>query len=331
MNGYDSLTISPDGKTLAICTRPGNEVVLWDLATGKKTAALGSDVLNVRSAAFSPDGKSLVSFGSRPTADGKCEKNSGPYSAVVWDLATQKVRLCIDYPEDVVGGPITPDGKSLILVGYKTGAMFLYDMVTGKPSGPFELAKDYRDIHRLNLSPDGKTLAVSSAAGGILLWDMEKKAARATIPVGNYHDAADVLAFSSDGKTLATAGRLDGLVELWDAATGKPSGRLDFDPRVINIQVIAFSPDGKTIAVGGMRWGVSLWDVTANGERDDFEGDLNVGVVQCLVFTPDGKTLISSGHDKDKAIWFWDVPQVPPAGIKTVGELTPQEAKLLGR
>jgi WD40 repeat protein len=320
------LAVSPDSKTLASCTLNGNDARLWDLAGGKKAATVVSDQMAaVGAAVFTSDGKSLVTIGRRAAKEA-APKDSIVGSAQVWDLATQKVQLTIDYHEGFGSGLITPDGKSLITVAWKTGQVIVYDLNSGKPAEPFELDKYYRDLCSAALSPDGKTLAVGARDGGILLWDLEKKGKRATIPPDKIRPASvKVLAFSPDSKTLASGDGYYGVVCLWDARNGDAAGKLDFHPRVMAVKAIAFSPDGKTVAVGGRPWGVSLWDLAAGGERDDFEGDLRTNDVYCAVFTPDGKTLITGGMDQDKAIWFWDVPQGKAAGVKPFAELTPSE------
>src|SRR5262249_39269018 len=54
------------------------------------------------------------------------------------------------------------------------------------------------------------------------------------------------IAFSPDGKTLASAGR--GGLRLWDVATGKEIRR--FEGHRAEVYCVAFSPDGKTLASG---------------------------------------------------------------------------------
>jgi WD40 repeat protein len=73
----------------------------------------------------------------------------------------------------------------------------------------------------------------------------------------------DALAFSPDGKRLATAAGLS--VRLWHVPTyqellvlTEPAG---------GVTSLAFSPDGKRLAAAGHSWGVRLWDTVPYGDR----------------------------------------------------------------
>jgi WD40 repeat protein len=309
-----ALALSPDGKTLAsMCLHLNGGVKLWDLATKQEKVALASDQTEGWCLAFTPDGKSLVVIGGKQAKAG--ERDVFLTSAKVWDLATQKVRLTIDFPEGgSAGGVITMDGKSLIAGGPNTGVVF-YDLETGKPSETIEMRSDPRDFTAMALSPDGKTLALGTQTGLVLLLDLKEKKVRATIPASERH-RIEVLAFSPDGKTLASTDRQAGKAELWDARSAEHLDTLDVGLSLNRVDAVAFSPDSMTVTLAGkgLRM-VVLWDRPGIGERDDFEGvGPKLDVAGCAVFTADGKTLITGG--RDKAVRFWDVPQGKPRGFR---------------
>ena len=64
------------------------------------------------------------------------------------------------------------------------------------------------------------------------------------------------MAFSPDGKTLASGG-VDDSIKLWDVATGKNTATLKG-----HAFSVAFSPDGKTLASGGYDKTIKLWGLS---------------------------------------------------------------------
>jgi DNA-binding beta-propeller fold protein YncE len=107
------------------------------------------------------------------------------------------------------------------------------------------------------------------------------------ITAGSSGAEGTAIAFSPDGKTLATANG-GGTASLWDLATGS---RVDgpFTTGPDQTDAVAFSPDGKTLATGGGDGLVRLWDLAIHGEIGaPLPGS---GTPFALAFSPDDKTL----------------------------------------
>jgi WD40 repeat protein len=66
------------------------------------------------------------------------------------------------------------------------------------------------------------------------------------------------VAFSPDGKTLASASR-DKTIKVWDAHSGQE--RATLKGHTEEVHCVAFSPDGKTLASAGGDGTIKLWDV----------------------------------------------------------------------
>ncbi len=76
--------------------------------------------------------------------------------------------------------------------------------------------------------------------------------------LGEKNDIGSAVAFSPDGKTLATASR-DNSIRLWNGATGKEVCRFIGHEKLI--YSVAFAPDGKVLASAGDGELIRLWDV----------------------------------------------------------------------
>lgn len=113
-------------------------------------------------------------------------------------------------------------------------------------------------------------------------------------------NGADVwaVAFAPDGKVIAS-GHRDGLVRLWDVATGKERGQLR--GHTGDVHAVLLTPDGKTVASASRDGTVRLWDAVTGKELYRLEGHQRG--VYSLAISPDGDTLASGSVDRTIRLW----------------------------
>lgn len=241
-----------------------------------------SHIDGVKSLAFSPDGKILVTGGD----DGAIR---------VWDVGTGKLRHTLrngSMISAVDAVAFSPDGKILAAGGLLSHTTNLWNIQSDRPSITLKIST--MSVDSMAFSPDGKILATSSIfEGGIaLLWDVQTGKMRRALK-GQTDDVIS-LAFSPDGKTLATGGSP---TILWNTQTGKIRLTLD------NSIEVAFSPDDKTLAASSGNI-IRLWNVQTGKARDTLT-DAS-GAIHSMVFSPDGRTL-ATGGGLDHIAHLWDV------------------------
>ena len=161
-------------------------------------------------------------------------------------------------------------------------------------------------------SPDGQTLAVSDAAGEVMLWHSDKEFD--TLQASN-STSLDCIAFSWDGQFLAVGGQ-DGRVKVWRWRENELIATLENAPAWVD--KLAWSPSTNQLAFSLGRY-VQVWDAdTSNIEVTlNFDNSSVLGIDWC----PNGQYLAIAGYQGVK-IWHtqdWnedpDLIAIPSASV----------------
>ncbi|MGV9601333.1 protein kinase domain-containing protein [Streptosporangium sandarakinum] len=133
-------------------------------------------------------------------------------------------------------------------------------------------------------------------------------------PLSNHHAEVYSVAFSSDGKTLATGSR-DRTARLWDVNSSIPTDS-PLTGHTKGVNSVAFSPDSKTLATGSGDKTARLWDAAT---RTPIGRPLtgHTKGVSSVAFSPDGKILATGSGDKTARLW--DAATRAPIGRPLTG------------
>jgi eukaryotic-like serine/threonine-protein kinase len=313
------LALSPDSRRLA-STDNGGEIRLWDLQEPGPLAIQFDSAEPVTHAssfslAFGDRGRRLVVAGGavilcdpshstvRTTLDG---------AAAPVALAADGIKLVTadraDYRRVRIWNLSHTEAPRSVVV--QDDARYTGEGAQAESSESLTEA-----ITAAAISPDGASFAIGrssgnsrgphglgrgSSAGGPVR-KFEGVSGRVAWTAFPHRDDVSVLAYSPDGRWLASGSINEGVVKILDAATGREVRELKAHNGLCDAR---FSPDGRVLATSGFNDNLAkLWDVAS--WREVHVLGRHTGPVLCVAFSPDGERLATGGSDG--LIEIWDV------------------------
>jgi eukaryotic-like serine/threonine-protein kinase len=302
---------SPDGKLL-VSAGEDNKVIVWDFARRMPLKTFSEHKGVITTVSFSPDGKWFFTGDEQQTA-------------IVWDAKRlEPAAVWRDQFGRVSGSAFSPDGRvvvyaagSVSLVRETTTWKKLLELPLELGFGEFLFPEDHvlADTHGgmwdlytgellregektwagnwAAISPDRKQVASIDSSGYLRFADLERR--KVITQVHGHHDHGRAVAYSPDGKLLATAAER---VVLWDVASRTKLLPLEYESIVWSV---AFSPDGRWLVSTHGDGSILIWDIT----NRELEANLrqHSGGVRAIAFSPDGKRLATTSEDHSVILW----------------------------
>jgi tRNA A-37 threonylcarbamoyl transferase component Bud32/outer membrane protein assembly factor BamB len=308
LTGHDAkpndLIFSPGGDRLLSADTEG-QLVIWDARTG---AAL-----------HKPEPRPNARFwgcGPGPNGTALAGGSGQPVLAIDWRTGKLVREYAAHAP--AVTGLATAADDSRVFVSGNDADVVARDATTGEEV--LRLRTGATMVWSLAVSPDGTQLAAGTGDGSercavrgrfrAIVWRASD--GKELHRLAGHTGAVRAVAFSPDGRTLATGG-FDGTVRVWNLDTGTQVLKIDAHDGYA--ERAFYLPDGKRIiscggpsdvqnAGGGAGEGgaVKVWDAATGAELRAWRGPEWHDLV-ALAVSPDGRTVATGARDNLVRLW----------------------------
>ncbi|KAI9334205.1 WD40-repeat-containing domain protein, partial [Zopfochytrium polystomum] len=287
---------SPDGRLLLTRSEDTKNLArVWSAESGRLLHVLKGHAGSVCAAAFSADGRTVVTGGSDS-------------SVRIWSVAAAAAAGALPAEQQqrghagrVQSAVFSPDGESVVSAS-DDKTVRVWSMATG--SELLRLEGHTEGVNCAVFSTDGRLVASGGWDETVRIWDVSSSSSSSSstsaMVLTGHTASVNAVAFSPDAQTVASAG-LDDTVRLWHAATGAALRTLT--GHSASVASVRFSHDGARVVSAAGDGTVRVWDAASGGEIRRLAGG-HAGAVRDAAFAPrDRGTVLSAGDDGTVRVW----------------------------